>query len=510
MNFVTLSPDESAAASPTASPAGSPAGPPSAQVVGPLAEAIDIPLVIDLDGTLLRSDMLVETFSFTLARSPLAAIGAVAELRHGRAALKQALARDADVDLARLPWNDQVITLITTERARGRRVYLASASDRQQVERVAAQLGMFDGVFASDGTVNLKGSAKADALCQAFGAGGFIYAGNDDADFAVWEKAEGVVVVAAAAGVLGRALARWPRALVIPRPRASIRTYLKAIRIHQWLKNVLLVLPALAAHDVNAATLGYCVLGFLSFSLCASSVYVTNDLVDLNRDRAHPTKCRRPFAAGTIPVLHGLVMSPALLGGAVLLALILGAKFLLVLSVYYAATVAYSLVLKRQMMLDVVTLACLYGLRLVAGGVAVDVKLSSWLVAFSIFLFTSLALIKRCAELMDRGKKTDLANVSGRDYRTSDLPLLEAMAAAAGFTSVLVFALYMKSVDVALLYSNPPRLWLVPIILIYWISRVLMLTHRGEMHDDPVIFAATDRTSLACGAACVAVFVASL
>ncbi len=474
-----------------------------------LAEAVEIPLVVDLDGTLLRSDMLVETLSLVMARSPLAALAALAEIRHGRAAMKQALASRADLNVAGLPWNDQLIDLITAERARGRRVYLASASDRTLVQRVAEQLSLFDGVFASDGHVNLKGPAKSAALCGAFGEKGFIYAGNDEADFAVWEHSAGVIVVGASSSIVGRALSRWPEARVISAPRATPRTYLKAIRVHQWLKNVLLLVPALAAHRLNLPLLGYCLVGFLSFSLCASSVYVTNDLVDLKRDRLHSTKRNRPFAAGTIPVLHGLVMAPALLAGSVMLALLLWPKFLLVLAIYYLVTIGYSLALKRQMILDVVTLACLYGLRLIAGSTAVDVKLSSWLVAFSIFLFTSLALVKRCAELMDR-KKVDLADAAGRDYRTADLPLLESLAAASGFTAVLVFSLYMKSVDVALLYSDPSRLWLIPIILIYWICRVLLLTHRGEMHDDPVVFAATDRVSLACGVACLAVVAASI
>jgi 4-hydroxybenzoate polyprenyltransferase len=467
----------------------------------------EIPLVVDLDGTLLLSDMLIETLSLVVAELPLSALAAVMQLRHGRAALKQALADRAELNVACLPWNDPLIDLITTERSRGRRIYLASASDRRVVEQIAGQLALFDGIFASDGHVNLKGPAKAAVLCATFGERSFIYAGNDEADFAVWESAASVIVVNASPTIVLRASARWPAAVVIPRRAPSARTYLKAIRVHQWLKNILLFVPALAAHRVDL--LIYCVVGFLSFSLCASSVYVTNDLVDLKRDRLHTTKRNRPFAAGTIPLLHGLVMVPTLLGGSILLGLLLLPKFLLVLGVYYLATIAYSLVLKRQMILDVVTLACLYGLRLVAGSAAVDVKLSSWLVAFAILMFTSLAVVKRCAELMDR-KKVELTGNTGRDYHTTDLPLLESLAAASGFTAVVVFMLYMKSVDVALLYNHADRLWLIPIILIYWISRVLLLTHRGEMHNDPVVFAATEPVSLACGVGCLAVFAASL
>ena len=252
-----------------------------------------------------------------------------------------------------------------------------------------------------------------------------------------------------------------------------------------------------------------CLLTFVSFSLCASSVYLLNDLIDLERDRNHPTKRFRPFASGRIPILHGFVMTPALLGLAVLAGLAVGAKFLLVLAVYYALTLAYSLFLKRQMMLDAVTLACLYGMRLVGGSVAAGVALSAWLGAFSIFFFMSLALVKRTTELVGRISKAQ-GDPGGRGYKLGDLPIVEMLSAASGMTAVLVYALYANSPAVQVLYTHPNRLSLVCVVLIYWLSRVVILAHRGEMHDDPIVFAATDRTSQICGVVTAAIVAASL
>ncbi|MFO1056675.1 MAG: UbiA family prenyltransferase [Dongiaceae bacterium] len=454
------------------------------------------PLVIDLDGTLLRSDMLVETFSVLLAGSPAAALGALPSLRAGKAAFKAHVAGAVEVDVAALPWNAAVLDLIAAEQARGRRIYLASAADRRLVEKVAEFLGPFDGIFASDADTNLSGRTKADALCAAFGEGGFDYAGNAAVDLKVWERARHPIVVNAPARLERRVRARWPAAQVLAPREFRPAALLRALRVHQWLKNLLLAVPLLGAHEFAPAQLLHCLIAFFAFSLCASGVYVINDLLDLERDRRHRTKRNRPFAAGTVPVLTGLVMVPLLLLASLALALVVGPGFLGILALYFAATLAYSLVLKRQMMLDVVVLAGLYGVRMLAGAVATGIALSAWLGAFSLFLFTSLALIKRASELADRAA-AGLGDPAGRGYRVTDLPIVEALAAASGFTAILVFGLYLHSDAVALLYRSPNRLWLVCVILVYWLGRVLILTHRNEMHEDPVVFAATDRTSQA-------------
>ncbi|MDB5371749.1 MAG: UbiA family prenyltransferase [Belnapia sp.] len=482
-------------------------GPSSSGPLGPGTDAR--PLVVDLDGTLVRSDTLIEAFFWTMGHSPLDGLAALAALRDGKAALKARIAAIARLDVASLPLNPEVLEFIQAERARGRPIYLASAADRRFVDELVEKLGLFDGSFASDGGINLAGDAKAAALVAAFGEGGFDYIGNDAVDLAIWEKAHGVLLADAPANLQRKVLARWPTARVLSRRQAGPRSYLKAIRLHQWAKNLLLLVPAIGAHHWGLADLRTCVMAFISFSLCASAVYVTNDLIDLPRDRAHPTKRRRPFAAGTIPLVHGLVMIPGLLFGALLAGLGVGLPFLAVLLVYGIGTLAYSLVLKRQVLLDVVTLAGLYGLRLYAGAVAAGVGLSAWLGSFALFLFTCLALVKRCAELIDRAAVGE-ASAPGRGYRVTDLPVLMAMAAASGYTAILVLALYADSPAVRALYTSPNRLYLICVVLLYWVSRVLLLTQRNEMHDDPVIFAATDRLSQACAVACGLIVLASM
>jgi 4-hydroxybenzoate polyprenyltransferase len=254
----------------------------------------------------------------------------------------------------------------------------------------------------------------------------------------------------------------------------------------------LVFVPALAAHQAHALLSS--LLAFISFSLCASSAYILNDLFDLRYDRIHPRKRLRPFAAGRIRIVHGAGLFLMLLMTSLVVALFLPMEFVLVLTVYFILTCAYSLDLKRRMLIDVVTLACLYGSRVVGGGAATGIPLSPWLVAFAIFLFFSLAIIKRCAELgdhLDKGK----GNPVGRGYCLDDLPVLRSMAIASGYMSVFVLALYINGDLVGTLYRHPDRLWLNCILLLFWISRIVMITHRGRMHDDPLVFAATDRIS---------------
>jgi 4-hydroxybenzoate polyprenyltransferase len=468
----------------------------------------DLPLVVDLDGTLIRGDFLIESFFALLSKRPLTALSKLATLRRGMAAFKAALAEVVAVDPATLPLNENLVRWLKEEKARGRPIFLASASDRKFVDATAAQLGLFDGVFASDSVRNLSGSAKAAALEEAFGRGGFDYAGNSSADIPVWQAAREAIVVGARAGFVRDLRRRFRVAREIDGRSARFEDYARALRLHQWVKNLLIFIPALAAHQFHAGTAAILVLSFLSFSLCASSAYVLNDLLDLPHDRLHPTKRLRPFAAGTLPLSQGVAMVPALLVSSLAIAGAIGIKFLGCVLLYYATTLIYSFWLKRKMSIDVLTLACLYGLRVVAGGVAVGVPLSTWLVGFLLFLFLSLAIIKRCTELItsiERGA----GDPAGRGYQVRDLPVLEAMAAASGYVAVLVFALYIASPQVADLYRAPDRLWLICIILIYWISRMLVMTRRGLMHDDPIVFAAKDKMSLASGALAFAILLSA-
>ena len=482
------------------------------------AAAAQRPLVVDLDGTLIRTDLLLESCFALLAEAPLRLPTMLGALLRGRAAFKARVAAAVALDLARLPFNEDFLAFLRAEKARGRRIYLASAADERFVQAVADELGLFDGVFASDGATNLKSSAKAEALCAAFGAGGFDYAGNANADLNVWQAAGGVLAVNASAGLLRTVARRFPDATVITPKKPAARDYIRALRPHQWLKNLLLLVPAFAAHRFDGAMVLACAIAFASFSLCASSVYLLNDLLDLRHDRLHRSKRNRAFASGRVDMLHGVAMGIVCLAAAVGLALLLPPAFLGVLAGYTALTLAYSLALKRQAILDVMTLAGLYGIRIVAGGAAVAVVLSPWLLAFSVFFFLCLALVKRSTELIERpgGRRaTDppapgAVDPPGRGYRLADLSVLQTMAGASGYVAVLVFILYINSPAVAELYGDTQRLWAIPGILLYWVSRVLILTHRGEMHDDPVVFAARDRTSLICAGLIALVVLASI
>lgn len=463
------------------------------------AEAVDIPLVIDLDGTLTRSDLLVESLFRLLALNPLSLFKVPSWLAKGKAAFKACIADHVVLDLHMLPFNEDLIELIRAERARGRKVYLASASDRRYVLALADHLGLFDGVFASDGTTNLSGAEKARLLCREFGSKGFDYAGNSRIDLAIWTQARKAILVDASAQLRHAASRCCEQVEEVspPRTRKDLWAgYGRAMRLHQWLKNLLVFLPALTAHAFDRATIGHSVLAFLAFCLCASSVYLLNDLLDLPNDRAHPTKKRRPFASGAVPLTGGLVLIPLLLIASGLLATPLPAAFLAVLFVYYGITLLYSLVLKRKIVVDVLTLAGLYTLRVIAGAAATGIMVSEWLLAFSMFLFLCLALIKRYSELVER-LHSHKGKPAGRGYRTDDTPMVGALAGASGFISVLVLALYINSPDVHQLYNHPEALWAIGLLLLYWVSRVLMLAHRGEIQDDPVVFAVKDPTSLA-------------
>jgi 4-hydroxybenzoate polyprenyltransferase/phosphoserine phosphatase len=474
-----------------------------------VAVNIDRPLVVDLDGTLIKSDLLVESFFALLSGMPLRGVAAAAALRSGRAHLKARIAQEAVLELSSLPFNEELLTFLRAEKARGRKLYLATAANEKYANGIAAHIGLFDGVFASDAKTNLKGQAKADLLCKIFGRGNFDYVGNDAADLAIWETAGGVLVVGASGRLLRIVQRRFPGARIIAPRTTGLKDYARALRLHQWLKNLLVFVPAFTAHHFDGATMLACVIAFFSFSLCASSVYLLNDLLDLRSDRDHPTKRRRPFASGQVDILHGIVLIPTILLLSLGIGLLLPWEFPVALAGYYILTLGYSVYLKRQVILDVVALASLYGMRLVGGAAAVSVGLSPWILTFAIFIFLSLALVKRWTELVERINQGK-GEMTGRGYRLSDLPVLQTMATSSGYVAVLIFGLYINSPIVGSLYSQPATLWAIPLILLYWVSRIMILTHRGEMHDDPVLFAAKDRVSLICVALMVLAVVAGL
>jgi len=464
----------------------------------PMADTGQRVLAVDLDGTLLRSDMLFESFWSALAGCWSTPFAAVRGLAGGRASLKQTLSGLANVDVTGLPYDEAVIAHIHKWREDGGKAVLVTATDSKLAEAIASHLGIFDEVHGSDGKRNLKGPAKAAFLEERYGPRGFAYMGDCDVDLAVWDKAGSAVAVTSNAGLRRKLQQLHDTAEFIDRPPPKAKSYLKALRPHQWSKNLLIFLPMFAAQQLDIETLVRSVIAFVAFSLIASSVYVLNDLLDLSPDRAHPRKRNRPFASGAVPIAHGTWLAAGCLIGGFAAALSLGWPFTLAMTAYYLLTLAYSLDIKRRLVIDICALATLYMMRIIAGGAATGIPLSVWLLAFALFFFFSLAAVKRQAELIDAAN-TGKLKAHGRGYQVPDVAIVSQMAIASGLVSVLVMALYVNSPTVVTLYHNPPAMWGVCLILLYWISRMVMLTHRGHMHDDPIVFAAKDPNSIVCG-----------
>jgi 4-hydroxybenzoate polyprenyltransferase len=459
----------------------------------------DIPLVVDLDGSLVQSDMLYESFFASATHGFGHHWTTVGALRRGKAALKAYLAGVGTIDYGLLPYNSKVLELIRDAKSQGRRIYLATASDRHHAEGIAAHLGLFDGIFASDGALNLSGKAKASLLVKTFGDRRFDYIGNNNVDLAIWSHARKAYVSSNSASLIRKVERLGVPMDLVGTPEPSLRTWLKALRVHQYAKNVLVFVPLLTAHAYGLPSFLSTLLAFVAFSLCASSVYLLNDLIDLGADRQHPSKQRRPFACGALPLAHGVMAIPVLLGLAYLCAVSTSLLFTAVLTAYFALTLAYSFTLKRRLMVDIVVLATLYTTRVIAGAAAIPVVPSEWLLAFSMFIFTCLALVKRYVELALRIDR-ELPDPSNRNYRLIDLPIIGALAAASGFNAITIFALYVSSPTVGGLYRHPELLWLLCPILMYWLSRMVILAHRRVIDDDPIVFALRDRNSRICAA----------
>ncbi|MBW4523530.1 MAG: UbiA family prenyltransferase [Scytolyngbya sp. HA4215-MV1] len=459
------------------------------------------PLVVDLDGTLLRSDLLLETGMAFVRKQPLQMFKPLSWLLKGKAALKEGFATATRIDVTSLPYDPAVIELIEAERLNGRKVILATASHCSLAERIADHLQLFDQVLASDANRNLSAHRKRDLLVEHYGQNGFDYAGNSLDDIPVWAAARHAYVVNPEAGVERRARAQGNVEHLINSNQSRPKDWMKALRLHQWMKNALIFVPLLAAHQLaNPLLLLQGILAFVLFGLCASSVYVLNDLLDLEDDRHHKSKRNRPFASGRLSIKSGLIAFPLLLmasfAGA---ALLLPWQFCAVLLAYYVLTLAYSLSLKRKMAVDVIALALLYTVRIIAGAAAFSLPLTFWILAFSMFMFLSLALVKRYAELYEARSKGKTEKTRGRGYYPADLEMISSLGASSGYLAVMVLALYIHDQATANLYAYPQVIWVACPLLLFWITRVWMLTHRGEMHDDPVVFAIRDRVSLVVG-----------
>ncbi len=453
-------------------------------------------LAVDLDGTLTHTDTLHEAVIQLLRHNPLFVFALVVWWVKGKAFFKHQLSQRVKIDVAHLPYNSPLLDWLLKERARGRRIVLCTATHESVANAVSAHLGVFESVIASNATTNMSRSNKRQALDEAFGVGNWIYAGNSSDDLEVWQGAKEAIVVNASKSVGQKAAGLAPIHQTFEGPKTSWKDWVKVIRAHQWLKNLLLLIPLMAAHETeNMAAWSTLLVAFVSFSLCASVVYIINDLFDLNSDRRHPRKRLRPFASGAVPIVQGVVLAPVLAITSLTLGYWTGSVFLAWLLFYFALTSAYSFVLKKYALLDCLTLAALYTLRILAGAAAIAITVSFWLLAFSVFVFLSLAFIKRYAELYVQ-QHLGNTHAHGRGYETSDAPLIQTLGVASGYASVLVLAFYLQSESVQALYAQPELIWFAVPLMLYWVSYVWLKAHRGEMHDDPIVFATKDTTSL--------------
>jgi 4-hydroxybenzoate polyprenyltransferase len=406
------------------------------------------------------------------------------------------LAQRVTVPYELLPYHSEFLAYLKAQHAMQRKLILATASDRRFALGIASYLGIFSDVLGTTSERNLSGPEKAKVLLAQFGEKGFDYAGNANPDLVVWTHARRAIVVNPLRGVLEKArnIAEVDRVFTNQTPK--LKTFVRAIRAYQWVKNLLIFIPLLVAHEwMNTNAIFSSAVAFIAFSLCASAIYLINDTLDLDSDRAHPRKKNRPIANGNLSILSALVWSVCLLIFGVVAAYFVSLDFTFALCVYILTTSAYSFWLKPYILVDVILLAFLYTLRVIAGAVAIQVAPSFWLLAFSMLMFTSLALIKRCAEL-ESLKHQQKKSANGRDYLVSDLQQLTSLGTAAGYGAIVIFALYINSPDVAIHYHHPKLLWLLCPLLLYWIGRMWIKTGRGEMHDDPIVYAAKDRTSL--------------
>ena len=462
----------------------------------PVKDIGSIPLFVDLDGSLIATDCLWESLLILLKEKPLHFLYVPGWILKGKHHFKKRVTDNAELEVTVLPFRQNVLEYIQEARNQNRRIILATATDERIATKVADFNGIFDEVIATNENINLAGKHKLERIKELTQNQEFDYIGNSSADFPIWGAARRAIVVSSDKKFVNKVRRINPDVETLPSLKSGLTTIIKAMRVHQWIKNLLLFIPLLLAHRIfESDTVLKTFIAFISFSLCASSVYVLNDIFDLESDRSHPRKKYRPFASGALQIPTAIMLVPLLIIASSLLAIFgVSWNFTFALWTYSLLTSLYSFRLKKIAILDVLLLAGLYSFRLYAGSVAGNVFLSPWLIAFAMFLFLSLAFVKRYSELLITISSNN-SKPSGRGYYASDIEIVQSVGMASGLVSVLVFALYMNSREVTELYRHSQMLWVVGMCLLYWIIRVWLIAHRGEMHDDPIIFTVKDKTS---------------
>jgi len=468
-----------------------------------------IPLVVDLDGTLTVTDTLYESFAKLCFHDPLAALVSLTHIASGPAAAKRYLAGRCRLDPATLPYRADLIELVKSEKARGRAIHLVTAADQSVADLCAAELGLFESATGSNGAHNLKGPNKLEHLRGRF-PGGFIYAGDGTADLPVFRAARGVILCDVSSATEA-ALAGSGVLANLRRPANAPRAWMRAFRLHQWAKNILLFVPLFVGHAYgDPRTIAAALLGFMLLCVLSSATYIINDLADLDADRRHPTKRLRPFASGALKILHGLIAAPLMIAGALAGALALSPPFATALLAYLVLTSAYSFGLKRVPLLDVFVIGVLFTLRIVMGAEVAGLSHSAWLLSFALAFFISLALSKRHGEVM-RAARNEVEEIVGRGYRRNDWPITLTFGIGIGLVSVVIMLLYMTNdATPSGFYRQPGWLYAIPALLTVWLMRIWLLSNRMLLHDDPVVFALRDRVSLGLGVAVATAFYLAL
>ena len=460
----------------------------------------EVPLFVDLDGTYTKTDLLFESFIAAIKKKPLIIFKCIYWLMRGIAALKYNLSKYAEINTSTLPLNREFLLFLKQEKKNGRKLYLATASNEKYAKAIVNNTNLFDGYISSCEKVNLKGRHKLKKIIEV--SERFAYAGNDSVDFEIFEKAEESILVNPSTNAKKKAK-KHTVDKVFDNNTISSKKWLKQLRIYQWLKNLLIFVPLVVSGGFtsisNVVTIA---IAFFAFCLLASSTYILNDLLDLESDRLHTRKKNRPLAAGSISIKSAIFAALCLFFISLLTSLSLSNEFSLVLFAYLFLTLFYSFKVKQYIGMDVVVLALLYTMRILAGAVAINVIVSFWLLAFSIFVFLSLALVKRCSEIKSmeaEGKQL----AKGRDYNVEDYAVLKSFGTSSAMLALLMFCFYINNSVLTDQYQQPDILWLIVPAICYWLMRMWIKTHRGEMHDDPIVFSLKDRGSLVTIGFCV-------
>ncbi|PID76014.1 MAG: 4-hydroxybenzoate polyprenyltransferase [Deltaproteobacteria bacterium] len=453
------------------------------------------PLIVDLDKTLIYTDSLVESVVLLIKKNPVYFFIIFFWLFKGKARLKTEIVNRVSLDIETLPYNKPFIEWLKVEKEKGRKLYLVTAAHKEIAKKVMNYLNFFDGFFATEESCNLKGSKKCALIKEKIGDD-FVYAGDSKVDLLIWKDSEAAVLVNAPSSLANEVRKKTIIEAEFPRKKIGIRTWLRALRIHQWVKNILLFVPLLTAFEfLNVFKIFSVIFAFLAYSLVASGTYVLNDIFDLNSDRAHMLKRHRPFACGDIQIINGIVIAGIFFILALTIALYISEVFTAILAFYFILTVTYSLFFKKHIIIDVIILSFLYTLRIIAGVTVIQVDISSWLFAFSMFLFLSLALIKRCGELVSFGKEDQKRTIVGRDYMPSDLVVLWPLGVGASLLAIVVLSLFINAPETQQKYASPELLWGPAVVIMYWLGRMWIKTSRGEIDDDPILYVIKDSIS---------------